>query len=145
MTFVHYKGTAPLSLDLVSGAVDVGALGVQPALPLLKAGKIRALAMMGDSRSNLVPGAPRIMDSVPGYRFESWIGLTAPGATPAGIVNKLNQAFVKVVRMPEVVSALEAQASVPVGSTPAQFRELLATEIERWRKVVQDNGIKLEE
>lgn len=145
VTFVHYKGTAPAATDLTGGRVQIGAFGLQPALPLIKAGKLRALALMGSRRSDLVAGLPTIGESVPGYSFESYIGFSAPGGTPEPVVRQLNEAMVKTIRTPEVVRALEAQGSVPVGSSPAEFAKMLQNETARWRKVVQDNAISLVE
>jgi tripartite-type tricarboxylate transporter receptor subunit TctC len=145
VTFVHYKGSSQVLPDLMSGRLDVVPLALQPALPLLKSGKVRALGIMGQQRSPLIPGVATISEQgIKGYTFESWIGFAAPAATPAGIVNKLNEAFVKVVRMPDIVAALEAQGSVPVGNSPAQYRQMLLAEIERRVKVVRDSNIQLE-
>ena len=72
----------------------------------------------------------------------NWIGFLGPAALPAPIVNKLSESFARVAKVPEVVAALDAEGSMAVGSTPAQFRQRLVIEMERWRKVVQENGIK---
>ena len=146
VTFVHYKGASQLLPDLMAGRLDVVPLALQPALPLLKSGKIRALGVMGEKRAALLPGVPTVAEQgVPGYSYESWVGFSAPGATPAATVNKLHDALVKVVRMPDIIATLEAQGSVPVGNTAAQYKQMLSNETERRRKVVQESGIKLEE
>lgn len=80
-----------------------------------------------------------------GYNYSNWIGFLAPAATPAAIVNKLSEAFAKVARVPEVMAALEADGSTAVGSTPAQFRQLIFAETARWQKIVEENGIRLQE
>ncbi len=144
-TFVHYKGAGPAAIDLVAGRVNATPLALQTSLQLIKTGKVRALAMMGSRRADPLPGLPTIGESVPGYAFESYIGISGPAGVPEGVVRQLSEGFAKVVRMPEVVKALEAQGSVPVGSTPAEFTKLLQTESERWRKVVRENNIKLED
>lgn len=144
-TFVHYKGAGPAVIDLVAGRVQVTPLALQTALPLIKTGKLRALAMMGSRRLDTLSGVPYIGEFVPGYSFESYIGISGPVGVPEGVVKQLNEAFAKVARMPEVVKALDAQGSVPVGSTPAEFRQLIQAESDRWRKVVRENGITLEE
>ncbi len=145
VTFIHYKGTAPATTDLTGGRVQVGAFGLQPALPLIRSGKLRALALMGSRRSDLVAGLPTLGEGVPGYAFESYIGFSAPGGTPDAVVKQLNEALVRTVKTPEVVRALEAQGSVPVGSSPAEFAKMLQNEAARWRKVVHDNAISLAE
>ena len=144
-TFVHYKGAGPAAIDLVAGRVNATPLALQTSLQLIKTGKVRALAMMGSRRADPLPGLPTIGESVPGYAFESYIGISGPAGVPEGVVRQLSEGFARVVRMPEVVKALEAQGSVPVGSTPAEFTKLLQTESERWRKVVRENNIKLED
>lgn len=144
-TFVHYKGAGPAVIDLVAGRVQVTPLALQTAIPLIKSGKLRALAMMGSRRMDTLAGVPYIGEFVPGYSFESYIGISGPAGISEGVVKQLNDAFAKVVRMPEVVKALDAQGSTPVGGTPAEFRQLIQAESDRWRKVVRENGITLEE
>ena len=145
VTFVHYKGTGPLLPDLMAGRLDVTLAALSVSLPLTKAGKVRALAMLGDKRTPLLPDLPTVAEqTVPGYDYSGWTGFSAPGATPQAIVNRLNQGFIKVARLPEVSAALEASGNVAVGSTPAEFRQLLVIETDRWKKVAQEVGIKPE-
>jgi len=146
MTFVHYKGIAPVMLDMLAGRLDVSPFTLALALPNLRAGKLRPLAVMNNERSKLLPGVPTIAEQgIPDYNWVNWMGFLAPGATPAVIVNKLSEGFVKGAKSPEVVAMLEADGNIPVGNSPAQFRQVIALESARWRKVVQDVGIKLEE
>ncbi len=145
-TFVHYKGTGPLLPDLMAGRLDVTVAALPPALPLIRSGKLRALAMMGDRRTPFLPDLATVAEQgVPGYDYSGYTGFFAPAATPVAIVNKLSDAFVRMVRLPEVTARLEADGNVVIGSTPAQFHQLLVSEADRWRKVVADAGIKLEE
>ena len=144
VTFVAYKGAAPQMADLMAGRVDVAPLNLQGAAPLIKNGKLRGLGAMGDTRSSVLPGLATIAEQgVPGYSNVSYIGFSAAGATPVAIVNKLHEALVKVIRMPDIIAALEAQGSVPVGSTPTEFRQMITSETLRWRKVVQESAIVL--
>jgi len=144
-TFVHYKGAGPASIDLVAGRVQATPLALQTSLPLIKSGKVRALAVMGRQRAKPLPDLPAIAEFVPGYAFESYIGISGPAGIPDGVVKQLSDAFGKVARMPDVVKLLEAQGSVPVGSTPAEFRQLIQTESDRWKKVVRENNISLDD
>ena len=145
-TFVHYKGAGPAVIDLVAGRVQATPLALQTSLALIKSGKIRPVAMMGSNRSDAIPGLATIAEQgFPGYAFESYIGISGPTGMPAGAVKQLNEAFAKVVKMPDVVKQLDAQGSVPVGSTPGEFSKLIKAESERWKKVVRDNNITLEE
>ncbi len=145
-TFIHYKGTGPLLLELMAGRLDVGSGILAAALPYVKSGKTRAIAMMNEKRSKLLPGLPTVAEQgAAGFNYTNWMGFLAPAATPPAIVNKLSENFAKVARSPDVVSALEAEGSSAVGSTPAQFRQLIVTESARWQKIVQDAGITLED
>jgi tripartite-type tricarboxylate transporter receptor subunit TctC len=145
-TFVHYKGAGPAQIDLLAGRTDLGSLTVLASLPLLKSGKVKALGTLSSVRSKILPDLPSIEEQgVPGYNASSWFGILAPAATPAAVINRLSEGFAKAVRSPDVATPLEAEGIALVGSTPVQFRQMLAGETERWRKVVQENGIKLDQ
>ena len=144
-TFVHYKGTGALLPDLLAGRLTATASGLAVA-PLIKAGKLRALAVTNDNRAKLLPDVPTIAElAIPGFNAVVWQGYSAPAATPAATVGRLNDAFVRVARSPDVIAALEADGAVMVGNTPAEFRQVIITETARWRKLIQDNGIQLEQ
>ena len=145
VTFVHYKGAALGTTDLAAGRVQLSAITLQQALPLIKTGKIRALALMGPRRSDLLPGIPTVNEQVPGFNYESWVGFSAAANTPDAIVKQLNDGFAKVARLAEVRKALEAQGGAAIGGTPNELRQLIQDESSRWRKVAQENGIRLEE
>lgn len=146
VTFVHHKSTGPLLVELQAGRVDVGTALIVAAMPLIKAGKVKALTVLGDQRSSQLPDLPTAAEQgVTGYNYMSWIGFLAPTGTPAPIVNKLSDTLARVVKLPDIAAELDRQGSVPIGSTPAQFRQLIATELPRWKKVVDDAGLKLEE
>lgn len=146
ITFIHYKGTAPAMVDLLAGRVDLTAAGLLTALPAIKAGKLRAIAIMGEEPSALLPGVQTIDEQgIPGYNYASWLGISAPAGTPAAIVNKLGETLAKVAKSPDVAGPLEAEGGVMIGSTPAQFRQVMVSEVDRWQKVVRDAGIKLEQ
>jgi len=146
VTFVHYKGIGPAMLDLITGRVDATAAILAPSMPQIKSGKVRAIAIMNAERSKLQPDLPTVAEQgLAGYNWATWLGFVAPAATPAAIVNKLSENFARVVKLPDVIASLEAEGSLLVGNTPAQFRQILATDAAIWRKVVQDNGIELTE
>ena len=146
VTFIPYKGNGPLMQELIAGRVDVSCGILTSSLPLVKAGKSRALAVLNDKQSRLFPGLKTVAEhGVTGYNYANWMGFLAPGATPAVLVNKLSDEFARTARSQEVVNVLESEGSIPVGSTPAQFRQLIALETARWQKVVLDNGIKLDD
>lgn len=144
-TFVHYKGLGPAVIDLIGGRVQVSLVAVQATVPMLKSGKLKAIAMMGSGRTDLIPGLPTIGEFVPGYAFDSYTGISGPAGIPPGVVRQLNEAFARVVKVPEVLKALDAEGSIGVGGTPGEFGRLLQAETERWRRVVRENNITLEE
>ena len=144
-TFFHYKGTGALLPDLISGRITATASGLA-VLPLINAGKLRALAVTNENRSKLLPEVPTIAEQgLPGFDSVVWQGYSAPAATPAPVVNKLNEGFVRVARSPDVVAALEADGAVMVGNTPAQFRQIIISETARWKKLIQETGIELDQ
>ena len=144
-TFVHYKGTGPLLPDLVSGRIHATNAFPVIATPLVKAGKLRALGVTGGKRVRLLPDIPAISETVPGFEYSSWTGLFIAAKTPAAIVNRLSAEFVKVAKDPEIIRHLDEDYAVAEGNTPEQFRQYLAPQFDRWRKLVQETGIKLEE
>lgn len=145
VAYIAYKGEGPMLPDLLSGRLDAAAIGIGTAIRLARAGKVRALGSSLTVRSKVWPELPTIAEQgTPQFSYTSWVGILAPGATPAGIVGKLSENFAKTARSPEVTGALEPDGWVLVGSTPAQFRQLIVTETERWRKLVADHGIQPE-
>ncbi len=145
-TFIHYTGTGAVLPDLIAGRLDATGVALPPAMPLMKSGKLRALAIMSDRRSPYIPDLQTIEEmGIPGYDYSSYTGFLAPVATPAAVVSRLSEGFIKLVKLPEVTARLEADGNVVIGNSPAQFRQILVTETNHWRKLVQDLGIKLEQ
>ncbi len=145
-TLIHYKGAGPAQIDLVAGRTDVGSLTVLASQALVKAGKSRVLAAMSAQRSKVFPDVATVEEQgLNGYAAASWFGILAPAATPAATVNRLSEGFARTVKSPDVAGPLEAEGITLVGSTPTQFRQMLVTELDRWGKVVKENGIKLEQ
>ena len=145
ITPVHYKGAAQGAIDLVAGRTHMNAGAYFNALPNIKAGKLRAIAVLNAERSRLLPDMPTAIEQGYDVEYPSWLGVFAPAGTPPAIVNRLHAEFVKAVRAPDVLKQLEAQGSVPVASTPDAFRRRLVSELARWKKIVQEKGIKAEE
>lgn len=145
-TFVPYKGTAPIMNDLVGGRLDVSSATLTLALPLIRTGKLRALGTLNDRRTPLLPDLPTIKEQgIADYNVEAWLGYLAPAQTPAAIVNKLSQNFARAVKAPEIAAVLEAEGNIPWGTTPEQFRQLIASETGRWRKLAKETGLRLQE
>lgn len=146
VTFVQYKGTSPLNVDLVSGRVDVNASPFVNVMPLVKSGKLKILGILSDEPSPLIPGAQVAAEQgAPGYSYSSWLGVIAPRATPVAIINKLSAELGKAAKAPDVVQKFAPEGSTMVGSSPKILQDLIAVELERWRKIVQENDIRLEE
>ncbi len=143
MVHVPYKGGAPSVNALLGGEVQVTFATISTALPFVKSGRLRALAVSTARRSPAAPDVATLAESgVPGYDYASWIGFLAPAKTPPAIVMKLNAEAVKAIRSPELKVILDVEASEPVGNTPEQFATILKTEVARWAKVVKAAGIK---
>ncbi len=146
VTFVPYKGLGPMLPDIMGGRLDLTSAILSGVMPLIKSGKLRALAMTGEKRSGLLPDVPTISEKgIPGYDYSYWTGFSAPAGTPPAIAKKLADAFARVAHLPDVVTALESDGALAIGSSPEQFRQLLIAETTLWRKVVQDSGIAMED
>lgn len=145
VTHVPYKGTGQALIETISGQVHAMFGNPLSSFQHVKAGRLRALGVTTAQRSKIFPDLPTIAESgVPGYEDGTWFGMLAPAGTPAAIIGKLNAEFVKTLRSRDVLDRLAPDGGEPVGSTPEQFRDHLAKEIARWRKVVKDAGIKMQ-
>ncbi|HEV7913856.1 MAG TPA: tripartite tricarboxylate transporter substrate binding protein [Albitalea sp.] len=141
---IPYKGTAPQLAAVLSGEV---AMTMDPftAIPHIKSGRLRPLAVMSGSRFPSLPDVPSIAEAgYPGVQLNSWLALYAPGATPKPIVRKLHEAIVQIVAMPDVRERLVSLNYVPVGGTPEQLMSLSVEETAKWAKVVKDTGFKVD-
>ena len=146
VTFVHYKGVGPMQTDILGGRVDV-AVGLPFVVaPHIKSGKIIPIAILSAERSKFMPDLKTVSDyGVAGYDYVNRTGYVAPARTPEAIVNRLSAEFAKVAKAPEIIQKMEADGAEMVGSTPEQFRQSLVADAARWRRIVQENGIKMEE
>jgi tripartite-type tricarboxylate transporter receptor subunit TctC len=144
VALIPYKGSGPVTIDTISGQLHMFFGNVGSNAPHIKSGRLRALAVSGAERSSVLPDLPAIAESIPGFDVTFWHGWLAPARTPAALVGKLNAELARAVRSPEVARKLAEDGGEPVGSTPDKFRELIAVEIPRWRKVVKEAGIRAE-
>ncbi len=142
---IPYKGNAPALIDLAGGHVDLIFNGVTSALPLIRGGKLRALAVTSMQRSAALPEAPT-MDEVAlkGFVAVAWNGLGAPAKTPRDVIAKINADVIRIVSSPELKERLKAEGSDPVGSTPEQYAAFLRDEIAKWAKVIKFARVKSE-
>jgi tripartite-type tricarboxylate transporter receptor subunit TctC len=142
---VAYKGTAFALTDLMTGQVQMVFSTMPPPLPHVKTGKLRALGVTSLARAKAVPDVPTIAESgVPGFEVENWQGIVVPAKTAKTVVERLNREIIKVLTLPAMIDVLTAQGLDPSGGTPAQFDKLIRSEIDRWRKLVQATGIRVE-
>ncbi len=145
MNHIPYKGSAAAMTDLMGGHVQVAFDSLPSALPHVKAGKLRALAVTGPQRSFAVPDLPTVAEAgVPGFDVGTWYGVWVPRSTPNELVNRLADEISKALKRPEVRERYLALGNTPVGSTPAQFAALCQQEFEKWARVVRDTGVRLD-
>ncbi len=142
VTYVPYKGEGPLVPDLISGRLDAAAIGVATAYRLAKAGKVRALGSSLSTRSKMWPDLLTISEQgLSQFVHTSWVGISAPAATPLPVINRLSENFAKAAKMPDVTAPLEPEGWVLVGSSPARLRQLVVEETERWARLAKEQGI----
>jgi tripartite-type tricarboxylate transporter receptor subunit TctC len=144
MQHVPYRGSAPMLTDLLAGQVQVAFDNLQPSLPHIKAGKLRALAVTTATRSQALPDLPAITEFVPGYEASTWNGVCAPRNTPAEIVNKLNAEIDAGLADPNFKARLADVGASALPGSPADYGKLIADEIEKWGKVIRAGNIKAE-
>jgi len=143
VTHVPYKGTGQALIETISGQVHAIFGNPLSSYQHVKSRRLRALGVTTAQRSKVFPDLPTVVESgVPGYETATWFGMLAPAGTPAAIINKVNAELLKTLKSRDVLDRLAPDGAEPVGSTPEQFRDHLAREIARWRKVVKDAGIK---
>ena len=145
MVHVPYKGAAPALADLLGGQVQLMFSTMPPALPHVKDGKLRALAVTSSKRSRAMPELPTVDEvALPGFEANTWHGVVVPAGTPAAVVVRLNREIVAILHMPEVVARLSGQGAEALGSTPEEFAAYIKSETLKWAKVVRDSGAKAE-
>ena len=144
MTHVPYKGGAPMMIDLVGGQVNVMFVSAPQAIPQVKAGRIKALAIGAARRIPQLPDTPTVAETLPGFAAQSWVGMLVPAGTPKEIVARLNAEATKALADPGVRGKLDAQGFDVVGSTPEEFLAFARAESEKWAKVIRDYNIRVE-
>jgi len=142
---VPYKGSTQARQDVLAGQVQVAMDGLLPIQPLIKDGRLKALAITSSKRAQSNPEIPTIGEVVPGYASDTWYGIVVPAGTPKDITAKLHAAAVKALATPSVRDRLTTLGAEPVGNSVADFRKLLESEQKTWTKVVKDSGAKATE
>jgi tripartite-type tricarboxylate transporter receptor subunit TctC len=145
MAHVPYKGAPQGRTAVMAREVELMFDGLLAALPHIKAGRLRGLAVTSGQRSAVAPDIPTIAEAgVPGYAADAWYALLAPAGTPAAVVARLEGAVVKALAAPAIRARMLAQGVEPVGSSQQAFRAFLKAELVKWGRVVKAAGIKAE-
>lgn len=145
ITHVPYKGGAPAIVALLGGEISAVVAFPLAALPHVKAGKLKALAVTGKQRSKALPDVPTVAESgVSGYEFVSWMGLAVPKGTPDAAIQKIHAAASAALADKEVAAKLASSMTEPVGAGPQEFGALIRREGERWAKLIKQYGMKID-
>lgn len=141
---VPYKGNAPMTLAVVGGEVSMVFDSLTGPLPHIRAGKLRALAYLGERRSPQLPEVPTATEAGVPVVYAAWNGVLAPAGTPPEAIAWLNREIVKAVASPEVSARLAGLGYEPVTNTPQAFSALIASDVDRFGKIIRESGIKVE-
>jgi len=143
MTHVPYKGEALILNDLLGGQINVGFNSIGTALPQIKAGKVRPLAIVGASRSKALPDVPAFPElGVPKLNGGAWFGILAPAGTPKAVVEKISADINFFLNQPDMQKWLRDQGLEPTGMTPDQFAQFIKADLAKWRQLITELGIK---
>ncbi|MGZ5228723.1 MAG: Bug family tripartite tricarboxylate transporter substrate binding protein [Burkholderiales bacterium] len=145
MQHIPYKGAGPGVIDLIGGQIQIFTNNALPLTPFVKSGKIRAIAVSGETRLRSLPDVPTFTQGgLPGYDVKSWQGILAPARTPKPIIDKLSQEIARILQMPDVRENLLTMGADPFVSTPQQLAALIKVDLVRYAKLIKDANIKLE-
>jgi tripartite-type tricarboxylate transporter receptor subunit TctC len=145
MVHVPYKGLVPALTDLLAGQVDLMFDALGNSLPHIRSGKVKALAVGSEDRFAALPGVPAMSEMFPGFVSVVWFGIVAPPKTPPEIAARLSAAIAETLALPEVAKRFQDFAAAPVGGSPAQTAAFMKEETERWRKIIVDAGVKVDD
>jgi len=144
MVHIPYKGAAPATVDLVAGQVSLMFNNMLSAMPHVKSGRLRAVAVTSLKRSAALPELPAIAETLPGYEASGWYGAFAPAATPRDLVAKVNGDMNRAMRLPDVAQRLSGDGVEAVAITPEQFGAYLRREMAKWGKLARAAGAKVD-
>jgi tripartite-type tricarboxylate transporter receptor subunit TctC len=145
MTIVSYRGTGPLTNDLVGGHVSVGLNTIPPAIGNIEAGRLRAIAVAAPKRSAVLPDVPTAADSgLPGFEAVQYYGLSAPAGTPRPIVERLNKELRSMIESEEMTKRIVADGGDPIASTPEEYAANIEREESKWAALIKKLGLKIE-
>ena len=144
MIHVPYKGAGPANIALLSGQINWMFGNAIPSAPLIRSGRLRGLAVTGKQRSAALPELPTVAEVLPGFEASSWYGVSVQGSTPKDVIAKLNQEINRILATADMRSRLETEGAEAGGGSPEAFGAYFRSEINKWAKVIQAAGIKLE-
>jgi tripartite-type tricarboxylate transporter receptor subunit TctC len=145
MLHIPYKGSGPAVSDLLGGQVNYMFDSITSARPHIESGKLRALGVTTSKRSTSLPNVPTIVEAgLPGYDVSPWFAVFVPARTPKPIIAKLHAALTDAMKQPDIRARFESMGAEPMGSTPEELGAHLARETERWTKLINERGIKIE-
>jgi tripartite-type tricarboxylate transporter receptor subunit TctC len=144
MTHVPFKGTAPSITSLMSGDVSWVFSAILPALPLIKAGRLRAIAVSGARPTSALPGVPPVGETLNGFDTSPWTGVAVQGATPKDLITRLNQTIAQGYSAPDVRERLQREGNDVALNTPEQFDVFFRGEMDKWAKVIKAAGIAIQ-
>jgi tripartite-type tricarboxylate transporter receptor subunit TctC len=146
MQNISYKGTGQAMTDLLGGQVQLSFSVPPPAIPHVQAGKLRAIAVSGESRLSSLPQVPTFTEAgLSGFDVSSWYGLVAPAGTPKAVIDKLSAEIAKILVMPDIKEKIDAQGQDPFISTPERFAEIMKRDLAKYAKIIKDANIKTDE
>ncbi|MBC7778758.1 MAG: tripartite tricarboxylate transporter substrate binding protein [Proteobacteria bacterium] len=141
---IPYKGSGPALADLLGGQYQYNFAGIQAAQNLVRAGKLRAIAVTNPKRIAALPDYPAMSEVLPGFELVGWYGVAGPARMPKPLVAKLHGELIKILNMPDVRERIVTDGSEPVGSAPEAFRQYMLADLVKWAKLVKESGAKLE-
>ena len=145
MTHVPYKGVAPALVDLLGGQIDLMFPGISPAMPHIRSGKLKALALTSMKRSQALPAMPTLNElGVANFESVGWYGVLVPAGTPRAIATRLNTELVKILTMQDVKENLARQGGEATSSTPERFATFIGAELRKWTQVIRTAKIRVE-
>lgn len=142
MNHVPYKGAPQANADVATGAVQVHIPSMPVAMPLIKAGRLKAIAVTSPKRSPALPNVPTVGETLPGYESDAWYGLTVPRGTPSAIVSRVGAEVEKALQKTDLIESFSNQGAEPTYKNAQQFGAFIKTELVRWGKAVKDAGLK---
>jgi tripartite-type tricarboxylate transporter receptor subunit TctC len=143
MVHIPYKGSGPAVIAMLGGEVSLMFDSISTSYQQVKAGKLKAIAVTGAKRTEILPNVPTVAETLPGFEVNVWYGILAPAGTPTAAIDRLNKAFAEVAQDPKIREQLASNGYQMVGSTPAEFGKHIEAELQMWNKAVKDSGAKI--